>query len=200
VGQLLETLKQTGQLDNTVIAFTADHGDMVGGHGMAWKSTTSMYDEVLNIPFLLSYPKLFKPDVSEISVDHVDWMPTLLELAGQAQSVPSNHAGRSLVPYLTGDKDPGKAYPYKLSERVKTHPEGLRKITPETDAIFVLRGNGWKYRFQHGKPEYLYHLQNDPGEIHNLANNADFAQIKADLRSELVDYLKRTDWKGRNVD
>ncbi|KPK37980.1 MAG: hypothetical protein AMJ65_13505, partial [Phycisphaerae bacterium SG8_4] len=59
VGRILETLNETGKADDTVVLFTADHGDMMGGHGMVWKSTRAFYEEIVRVPLLISYPGEF---------------------------------------------------------------------------------------------------------------------------------------------
>jgi arylsulfatase A-like enzyme len=194
VGRILKTLDHAGQTDNTLIIFTADHGDMIGGHGMAWKSTTAFYEEVVNVPLLIRYPRMFKPHVNDMAVDHVDFMPTILDLLGKP--IPDYVQGQSLVPYLTGQRDPDTAYPYKFSERIQGHPKTEREILPTTKAHFMIRGQGWKYlRYLEGD-EYLYNYQEDPGEIKNLINDPKSQNMRTKLSNELNAWLKRTGWKG----
>ncbi|UCD28410.1 MAG: sulfatase-like hydrolase/transferase, partial [Planctomycetota bacterium] len=194
VGRILKTLDHAGQTDNTLIIFTADHGDMVGGHGMAWKSTTAFYEEVVNVPLLIRYPRMFKPHVNEMAVDHVDFMPTILDLLGKP--IPNYVQGQSLVPYLTGQRDPKTAYPYKFSERIQGHPKTEREILPTTKAYFMIRGQGWKYlRYLEGD-EYLYNYEKDPGELKNLINDPKSQNMRTKLSNELNAWLKRTGWKG----
>ena len=61
VGRILRALESRGLLDRTVIVFTADHGDMAGGHGMVWKSNGSFYDEIVRVPLLIRYPACSSP-------------------------------------------------------------------------------------------------------------------------------------------
>ncbi|MHC4442145.1 MAG: sulfatase family protein [Planctomycetota bacterium] len=194
VGRILKTLDQTGQTDNTLILFTSDHGDMVGGHGMAWKSTTAFYEEVVSVPLIIRYPRLFKPRVNNMAVDHVDFMPTILDLLGKP--IPDYVQGQSLIPYLTGKRDPATAYPYKFSERIHRHPKQKREILPTTKGSFMIRGNGWKYIRYHDSGEYMYNLKADPGEVKNLINNPQHQNMRTKLANELNTWLKRTGWKG----
>lgn len=194
VGRLLDALCQTGQLDNTVVVFTADHGDMAGGHGMVWKSTDAFYDEVARVPLLFRYPSRFGPAESNIAADLVDLMPTLLELTGRP--VPEQFQGQSLVPFLTGRRDAAEARPFSFSERVGRNKSGQRKVLPGTAGQFMIRGQGYKYVRYHQGDEYLYDLTDDPGELENLAADPKHRSTRTDLAAEMNDWLKRTGWPG----
>jgi arylsulfatase A-like enzyme len=192
VGRILKILDQTGKTDDTIIVFTADHGDMKGGHGMVWKSTNSFYEEVVRVPLMLRYPRMFKPRVSELATDSTDFMPTLLEIVGHP--VPEQSQGQSLVPFLTGRRDISKARQYTFSERVRPHPKGLRKVLPGTKGAFMVRGKGFKLiRYEDGR-QYLYNLREDPGETRNLADDPKYLSSRKKLAAEMDKWLKRTGW------
>jgi len=192
VGRILKTLEQTGKTDDTIIVFTADHGDMMGGHGMVWKSTNSFYEEVVRVPFMLRYRRKLKPQVSELATDSTDFMPTLLELVGH--SVPEQSQGQSLVPFLTGRRDISKAKQYTFSERVRPHPKGLRKVLPGTRAAFMVRGKGFKFIRYEDSQQYLYNLKEDPGETRNLVDDLKYLSSRKKLAAEMDNWLKRTGW------
>jgi arylsulfatase A-like enzyme len=194
VGRILKTLDETGKADNTVIIFTSDHGDMMGGHGMVWKSTRSFYEEIVRVPLLISYRGKFKPGVSQRAVDSTDFMPTLLELAGRP--VPEQAQGASLVQHLRGEKEGGKVREYTFSERVRPNPKGRRKVLPETRGDFMIRGRGWKYIRYGNRLEYLYDLREDPGETVNLIDNFESRSIREQLTAEMDKWLDRTGWTG----
>ena len=183
-------LEQSGRLDRTVIVFTADHGDMVGGHGMAWKSNGSFYDEIVLVPLVVRYPPMFSPQKSSLAVDLTDLMPTLLEIAGRP--IPDQAQGQSLVPYLTGRRDPSEARPYSFCERVRANRENTRDVRPGTPASLMVRGQGWKYiRYADGG-EYLYDLRRDPGETRNLAEARLHQPRKRELIQQLEGWLHAT--------
>jgi arylsulfatase A-like enzyme len=192
VGRILKTLNQTGKTDDTIIVFTSDHGDMMGGHGMVWKSTNSFYEEVVQVPLMLSYPRKFKPQVSELATDSTDFMPTLLELVGHP--VPKQSQGQSLVSFLTGRRSISKAKQYTFSERVRPNPQGLRKVLPGTKAAFMVRGKGWKFVHYEDGGQYLYNLKEDPGETKNLVDDPKYRIIRRKLAVEMKKWLGRTDW------
>jgi arylsulfatase A-like enzyme len=194
VGRILKTLDETGKADETVIVFTADHGDMMGGHGMVWKSTSAFYEEVVRVPLLISYRGSFGPHTNEMAVDSTDFTPTLLELAGH--DVPAKVQGQSLVPYLSGRKDAEHARQYAFSERVRPHPQGRREVLPGTKGAFMIRGKGSKLiRYQEGA-EYLYDLKQDPGETKNLVDDPKCRSRREELAAEMDKWLKRTGWPG----
>jgi len=194
VGRLLAALDETGRTDDTAIVFTADHGDMMGGHGMVWKSTDAFYDDVARVPLLFRYPGRFKPGVSNVAADLVDLMPTLLELTGQA--VPQQAQGQSLMPYLTGVRDSSEARPFSFSERVGRNKTGQRTLPRGTAGNFMIRGQGWKYIRYHQGDEYLYNLADDPGETKNLAADPARRSVRDELGGEMQAWLERTGWPG----
>ena len=194
VGKILKTLDQTGKRDRTIIVFTSDHGDMMGGHGMVWKSTRAFYEEIVRVPLLISDPKKFGSRVSDLAVDSTDLMPTLLDLAGQP--VPGQAQGRSLVPHLTGAREAADAKRFTFAERVAPNPKGRRDVLPGTKGDFMVRGEGWKYiRYRDGR-EYLYNLRQDRGETTNLAGDPKWDGRRQQLVGELDKWLARTGWPG----
>ena len=79
VGTLLDTLEQTNQLDNTVVVFTSDHGEMMGERGMWYKQ--HFFDWASRVPLVISCPKKWKPSRVTQNVSLIDLMPTLLDSA-----------------------------------------------------------------------------------------------------------------------
>jgi arylsulfatase A-like enzyme len=194
VGRVLDALHKTGQSDNTIVVFTADHGEMAGAHGMFWKSTTSFYDEVARVPLIISYPRRIKPGKNPMAASLVSIMPTLLDLVGHP--LPPGVQGDSLAPYLLGQRDPDSAPPFSFGERVQGNRDHTRNVAPGTPASFMVRGKGWKYfNFPDGG-EFLYHLSEDPGEMENLATQPGYNGQKEALKQELQAWLERTGYPG----
>ncbi|MFQ6041717.1 MAG: sulfatase, partial [Candidatus Poribacteria bacterium] len=195
VGRILDALEAAGRSENTIIIFTADHGDMAGGHGMVWKSTSSFYDEVVRAPLIIRYPAQVKPGKTDIAAGLTDVMPTLLDFAGHP--IPDHVQGYNLAPYLRGERETGIP-DYTFCERVRPNPERTRTITDDTTASFMVRGRGWKYiRYSNGE-EFLYDLMNDPGETRNLAGEESFQESKIELRRELGAWLLATGYPDSN--
>lgn len=194
VGRVLDALEATGHSDDTIVVFTADHGDMAGGHGMVWKSTSCFYDDVARIPLIVRYPARINAGQSEIAAGLTDIMPTLLELVGQP--IPQHIEGHSLAPYLLGERDPNEAPAYTFCERVAPNPQHTRVVAGTARAAFMVRGEGWKYFVYPDGGEFLYDLEEDPHETRNLAGDARFESRKAELREELDRWLAETAYSG----
>ena len=102
VGRVLDVLAQKGLDENTLIAFTSDHGDHLGDHRLLLKSGVTFYDACVRVPFLIRYPAAFPPGaVCDELVESIDLAPTLLDVAGVP--VPETMQGRSLVGLAEGE-------------------------------------------------------------------------------------------------
>lgn len=197
VGRVLKVLDSVGKLDDTLVIFTADHGDMAGGHGMVWKGTSSFYEEVLRVPLLIRCPKILKPQISDISTDGTDLMPTILGLVGLP--IPNHVQGQNLTPYLTGSADVSGARAFSFSERLELKLEKgsvPKRSTPISEGAFAVRGKGWKYILYNDNTEYLYNLVEDPGETKNVAKYVRNLSIKREMKDELNKWLKDTGCKS----
>jgi arylsulfatase A-like enzyme len=194
VGRILDVLDKSGRSDDTIVVFTADHGDMMGGHGMVWKSTSAFYEEVVRVPLIIRYPAKFKPATTDMLTDSTDLMPTLLDLIGKP--IPKQAQGHSLVPFITGKKPLSEARKYVFSERVRGNPRALREVRPGTKGSFMIRSERYKFiRYDNGE-QFLYDLAEDPCEIENLVNVPDRQRIRRRLSDELDRWLNRTGWTG----
>ena len=82
VGRMLSTLEETGQLDNTIVIFMSDHGEMLGDHGIYLKGPY-FYEGAVRVPLIFSQPGLFSPAYASSGLTElIDIAPTLLEAAG----------------------------------------------------------------------------------------------------------------------
>jgi len=186
VGQILDTLKQTGQLDNTIIIFTSDHGYFYGEHCLSVERRLA-YEEAIRIPLLIRYPPLVKPGTKwDQMVLSLDIAPTLVDLGGAKQ--PEGLHGRSLAPLLRGD-----AWPPRTSFLIEHHSD---KVFPRVEKLGyqAVRTERWKYihyRDLTGADE-LYDLQRDPYELTNLHGDPAHRSALMELKSELQRLVSRT--------
>jgi N-acetylglucosamine-6-sulfatase len=181
VGQLLQALEETGQLDDTVLVFTSDHGYWNGEHGLSIERRLA-YEESIRIPLLIRHPRLVKPGtiVDEFALS-IDLAPTLLELADTKAKRKMD--GHSLVPLLAGNR-----------------PNDWRKsflIEYYTDTVFPrLQNMGYRavrtsrYKYIHyvdleGMDE-LYDLKQDPYEMKNLIGNPGLRATVEKLKAEVT--------------
>jgi len=164
---VLNTLEETGLMENTIILRLADHGEGGLSHGMREKAYT-VYEEMLHIPLIVYNPKLFpEPLETDAFYDHLDLLPTLLDLAGVER--PESYAlGKSIVPVI---RDPAKSvhsfttFSYDdLMILPPSFPGGHIRAVREGDwtyaVYFGLDGSGLDYE--------LYNIKSDPGQLDNL--------------------------------
>ena len=165
IGHVLTALEQSGQLDDTVILYTSDHGDLVGNHGLWTKCV--MYEESAAIPMLAAGPEIPSGTVNNDPVSLIDVHQTVLEatgvgLAEEDRALP----GRSLIGIANGERHDRTL----LSEY---HDGG--SIT----GMFMIRNGRWKYTAYPGYPPELYDLASDPFEANDLGESADHTDVRA---------------------
>lgn len=164
LGELLAVLEEQGQRDDTIVIFTADHGEMLGEHGLIQKR--SLYEWATRIPLLIDMPGQDARNV-DVPVSLIDLPATLIELSGQTPARPLE--GRSLLPALNGETL--EVVPI-ISEY---HGEGIMRPS------FMVRLGDWKYIYCHRSAPQLFNLAEDPDEWTNLAGTPDVAAIEAEL-------------------
>ena len=183
VGRILDTLEETGQLDNTLIIFTSDHGELLGDHGLFQK--WSPYDSCARVPFIVRYPKKLAPGsrVDEF-VDLNDILPTVLDLTGFEYPADYPLPGESLFE-KTGTKDRDWQY-------VEYAAGNRRWIS--------IRNKSYKYNYYYGGGlEQLFDMQADPHETKNLLeveNTSAVEQVRQSMRAKLLEYERELGLKG----
>ena len=184
VGEIMKALKETNQLDNTVIVLTSDNGYFYGEHGLSVERRLA-YEESIRMPLLIRYPKAVKAGtVRDEFALNIDLAPTLLELAGV--SVPARMEGHSLVPLLKAARtDWRKSFLIEYySDRVFPR---IRQM-----GYKAIRNERWKYihYFELDGMDELYDLKTDPYEMTNVINQPDAANIVEEMKLEMQRLLK----------
>lgn len=123
VGWVLQALEESGEAENTIVVFTADHGEMMGSHGRMAKSV--IYDESFLIPFMVRYPQHLKPGVEDLQLGRVDVMPTLLGMMGLKGKTPEavrgvDYSGTLLRSRRAPAKPKSAAYLMEIGRGVRT--------------------------------------------------------------------------------
>jgi choline-sulfatase len=174
VGQLLDALEKTNTLDNTVIVFTADHGDMLGERGMWYKFNP--YQNSIRVPLFISAPGAKAGQRVRANCGLVDLLPTLLDLAtdGKPPALADHCDGHSLAGWLNGTDATWK-------------DEALIEFTSEGvyAPAFILRKGKYKYVYCAGDPGMLFDLESDPRELRNLCKEAEFAAVAKQFVDEI---------------
>lgn len=190
IGRLIQALEQSGELDDTLIVFTADHGDMSGSHRTGGgKAIWEFYDEIAKVPLIMFWPKGIPANRRiKTMAEGVDVMPTILDYAGLP--VPAQCQGRSLRPYIEGAEDLNRP---AFCEATNPEANVVRRMirTQKWALWFYCQGKTGQV-FKEIRPVELYNMINDPGQEHNLADDPAFADIKRKLLNNILDWMERT--------
>jgi len=198
VGRILARLEELGRLDDTLIVFLSDHGDMNGAHGVVGKGINFPYEEIARVPLVLRLPGVVDAGRRvETLVEGVDLLPTLLELCGLP--VPPDVQGESLVPLLGGREHRERAAFLENSSRTRSYSQRTVR-TDEWKLCYSFRDPG-PHRASYvlrWAPE-LYCLARDPREERDLGGDPRHARVRARLTERLVDWMERTGdpWRAR---
>lgn len=181
VGQMVDALEKTGQLENTVIIYMSDHGDILGDHGLQVKGCR-FYEPLVRVPLVISWPGRLKQGlVSDALVELIDIPPTLLELAGLPPD--PGMAGKSLWPILTGQADPRHHRDFVRSEY-------FQALFGPPSYGTMFRDRRYKLVNYHGTGlGELFDLQEDPGEFNNLWDDPQHADVRFQLMVKSFDSL-----------
>ena len=185
LGRLFAVLEDTGMLDNTVIVYHSDHGEMGGAHGFHGKNQG--YEEAIHIPLHFYHPAFEKKNVDSF-VSNVSIGPTLAALAGARW--PGKLAGKDLSGWMN-DEDPVRD-DWVVSE-IESDNDYL--VYRDVSAARYLRTDKWKYSRSMHKPEegQLYHLDSDPFEMNNLFHDPAHNGLRKELDDRLKAWQKETD-------
>jgi arylsulfatase A-like enzyme len=246
IGELIEILKHSGRLENTIIVVASDNG-MPFPHAKA-----NLYDYGTRVPLIISgFPKMDQNNLNSSFVNLIDLMPTFLDLAGIEKQPAMD--GKSLLPVIRGENPEhrdevflererhclcraemayGAGYPmrairtkdylYIRNFRPDRNPAGDETIpgTPseygDVDGgitkMFMMDNRNlpevnpyFKLDFEKRPAEELYLLKDDPYNIHNVAESAQYASVKASLSKRLEQWMKdskdpRLNGKGDEID
>ncbi|MHB1153475.1 MAG: sulfatase-like hydrolase/transferase [Eubacteriales bacterium] len=176
-GKVMNTLKETGQLENTVIIYTSDHGDYAGEHGLFAKGLPC-FKGAYNIPLIIgSLGNHFKAKetTADEFVSITDIAPTLLDLAG----IPEREmSGQSLTGFLNNEKSSD------WRDAVFTQSNGNELYGIQRSVMT----KKWKYVYNGFDYDELYDLENDSGEMINLAAKSELREIKREMAYRLWEF------------
>jgi len=205
IGLILDRLAANGQLEDTVIVFSADHGNFGGRYGLIGKCG-HFSDALLRIPLAIRIPGL-PAGKTEAMVNMIDLFPTLLDAIG-LPPLPSAQ-GRSFLPVLREERPEHRSttfsevgYPcptvpipprdqygsYRQQRIAEDGPSWFLDHTVVGHAVCV-RETEWKYTYIPGDQEELYYLPSDPFEEHNLARSPEHRSTRDRLHTKLLDWL-----------
>ena len=175
IGRILDALDATGQANDTIVAFTSDHGDLCGAHRMLDKHYV-LYDDTVRVPLIVRYPgeqpwicDSFVENSLDLPASFVKWF---------ALDAPDVAHGRALPLSAASDTSPRRAV--------------VSSANGQQFGFFnsrMLRDDRYKYVWNLTDIDELYDLQSDPGELCNLIADTAYAQRISDMRRLLRDEL-----------
>jgi len=181
LGKLVEVLKETGEIDNTIIVFTSDHGDMIGERGMWFKKT--LFEPAVRVPLVIWNPNSIEAKRISTPVSLIDILPSLIELSGSNQNNLLPIDGTSFVPLIQSKTD---EHPPVFCE----HIDG-GTLAPR----IMIRDGRYKLVVSAAYPDILFNLDDDPNESKNLAENSNYAEVLAELKEKLFTNYDLADLK-----
>ena len=191
LGLLFDALKASGQWEDTTIVFSSDHGEYLGDHYLTGKG--HIYDSGMRVPLIIRDPSeaadKTRGKILGGFVESIDITPTLLDLMGL--EVPDRVQGTSLAGRVRGSGEAGKEEIHY--ERDFRH---VPTLDPDASLLWIIRDDDYKYvQFADASiPSLLFDLEEDPGELNNLAESNDHTKI-------LLNYCQRLlRWRMKNED
>ena len=172
-GRILDKIRELGLEENTMILWTADHGDALACHGGHFDKNCYLPEEVMRIPLAVKYPPLIPAGtVREDLVSNVDFAPTLLDVAGT--SFEGRVDGRSILELFEEN-----SLPWRRILQAETNGH----LTPWLGRMGV--GERYKFLFNKGDTDELYDLEQDPWEMKNLIGEEDCRELVQEFKRSL---------------
>lgn len=195
LGRTFDAVKAAGQWDDTLIVFTSDHAEMLGEHYAFGKG--GYFDGSQRIPLVIRDPRAATRGARVASfTSAVDVFPTLLDTIGTAAT--HRLDGRSLTPLLDGGVPAGWRdaiqWEYDFRDVSTGVAERFFGLSSTRLNLAVVRSARWKYVHFAALPPLLFDLENDPGELHNLAADPAHASIRLELAERLLS------WRAEHLD
>ena len=183
VEKILKALEKKGELDDTIVIYTADHGSCLGDHDMIHKATH--LERSAHVPFVVRYPKKIKPGQVNGFSGHVDLLPTLLSMVGAP--IPDSVEGTDLSPMLFGQKK-------SVQDVLFTEIRQDTSIVTD-DWKLSVPSRSWFETLRPILEGDLYDLKKDPDEQNNLFNDPKYADVRDMLVARILAFnpkLKET--------
>jgi len=174
VGRLIEAFEARGTWDDTLVLFTADHGEMMGAHGALTKGR--FYDESVRVPMVVRWPGRVQVGRSDAPVQMFDVYPTVVEAIGGELS--GGRFAKSLLGVATGKAD-------------AVRDLAVSEIGDKPPLRIMARSRRYKY-WADEEFEFLFDMKNDPGEMTNLIDADEHREALDDMRRRLLVFLRST--------
>lgn len=210
-GQVVNKTKELGLWDETVTFFFTDHGEWLGDYGLIEKWPSGLSNSLTHDPIIIGGAGLPQGKVFDGMVEMVDLVPTLLQLTTTNETY--MHYGQSVVDVLhaLGKNDNASVAwnrTYSFTEggfltreepllEYASFPYEIKAGLQHNETTLVgmatsMRSKEWTYIYRIYEADELYSRVDDPGEVHNLAEDAEYQAVKAELKSEMMKWIIST--------
>jgi arylsulfatase A-like enzyme len=178
-GRLIEKLKVRGEYENTLILYVSDHGDYLGDHGL-WCKGLPSFLSCCHVPAILKMPGGAQGLERNELVSLADFAPTFLEAAGVKN--PTAFAGRSLFSLLT--PDPVLQTPVPWRDALFFQSNGNETYGIQRSVVT----DKWRFVYNGFDYDELYDLENDPGQMKNLAADPAYEEVKKEMYTRIWEF------------
>ena len=199
LGLVMDALECNGRLENTYILFLSDHGELLLDHGFTGKGERH-YDACIRVPLTIAGPGLQCNVLNSALIQNEDLFPTILDMAGVDPPSPRTMgpylrepvgylAGQSLLPFCRGHSS-GTC-------RKDVYVESYNNIDSSSPSHWArtIRNADWRYTmYPEGSGEQLFHVSEDPDEQRTRAGDPAYAEVRAQMRGELMDRIIMQDY------
>ncbi len=192
IGRLIAFLEARGELNETLIVFTSDHGDYLGDHWLGDKEL--FHRQSVRIPLIVVDPDEAadgtRGAVSDAPVEAIDLSPTFVDWLGGA---PAEHVleGRSLLPLLRGERTNWRDAIFSELDYSFRQQRRELGLPPHAARAYALRDRRWNYVHFEGFPPQLFDLDGDPDEFVDLGRDPGYADVRAELNDRLFEWLRK---------
>jgi arylsulfatase A-like enzyme len=189
IGGILAKLEQLGLTDNTIVAHTSDHGDMMGAHRMFGKEV--MFQQAIRVPLIVRMAGQTRMVSIAPPVSQIDFAPTVLDLLGKTPH--QQCMGKSRLPAMRGEAMPPETifaeWNPSSKQRVRKHtteatPADIRRVMAESTRT-VITPEGWKLNLRDTDKNELYNLKSDPREKENLYGRSELKEVISGLTGRI---------------
>jgi arylsulfatase A-like enzyme len=169
VGLVLDLLEQNGLVDDTMVVYTSDHGEMLAHNGLYFKDC--LYEPAVRVPCIIRYPGVIPAgQVVSQCTEQIDLLPTMFDFAGIPPQ--GTEQGVSMRNLIMNPDDP-------------TWKD--EAFSEDQADLIMIRTGQWKYNYHPDDRDQLFDLASDPDEVVNLVDDPQYADIKAYLQGRIAD-------------
>ena len=184
LGELFQGIKERGLMENTIIVFTADHGDNLGEHGRFYGR--NMLEASVGVPLMIWFPEmnLSEKRIIDKNVSHVDIVATLLKIVGITP--PKSMPGKDLLPLIEGEDDWADHAVFAEFYKYQENPSQLMLRKGDYKLTYSIENEEGMFEMR------LYNIKEDPWEQKDLSDNGNHSIFLMNMSDELMnDYWKK---------